>query len=179
MRIERVMAKPSPATFTMAPVRRLLNRVVGTGEGWVDPAAGWHSPAEHTNDLNPLAPATSHEDALAFLARFKDRSVKGVLLDPPYSPRQMKECYENVGRAMLKEDGLSSFWAGLKNEAARIIEPGGRAITFGWNSVGLGRSRKFVLEEVHLFPTGGMHNDTIATVERRANGSLGAFHGGA
>jgi hypothetical protein len=89
-----------------------------------------------------------------------------------YSPRQMKEVYSSIGLEMTKENGQSSWWAGLKDHAARVIRPGGRAVVFGWNSLGLSPSRGFVLEEVHLFPAGGMHNDTIATVEYRANGAL-------
>lgn len=34
---------------------------------WVDPFAGWHSPAELTNDLNPEAPTTFHMEALDLL----------------------------------------------------------------------------------------------------------------
>lgn len=172
MRLERVMVAPNNATFLIPQIRRVLDRVVGDGKGWADPTAGWNSPAEFTNDLNPEAPTTAHGEGTAFLKSFQDRSLNGVLLDPPYSLRQVKDCYAGFGRGVLKTEG-QRFWADLKDEAARIIKPGGRCLTFGWNSVGLGKSRGYHVEEVHLFPSGGMHNDTILVVDRRANGAIG------
>lgn len=53
----------------------------------------------------------------------------------------------------------------LKNESARILKTRGIAICFGWNSMGLGKNRKFMMEEVLLVPHGGSKNDTIVTVE--------------
>jgi hypothetical protein len=57
MIISRYQAPPNRWTFTIAPIRALVARYVGSGQGWVDPFAGMHSPAELTNDLNPRLPA--------------------------------------------------------------------------------------------------------------------------
>ena len=57
------------------------------------------------------------------------------------------------------------YWAEVKNEMARIIKPGGKAICFGWNSMGLGKNREFEMKEILLIPHGGSKNDTICTVE--------------
>lgn len=170
MRLERTMVRPNGATFAVPQIRRVLDRL-GVGQGWVDPTAGWNSPAEHTNDLNPEAPTKHHGEATAFLATFEARSVPGVLLDPPYSLRQVKDCYAGFGRKVLKTEG-QTFYSNLKDGAARIIRPGGLCISLGWNSIGLGKSRGFEVEEVHLFPSGGVHHDTILTVDRRVDGSL-------
>lgn len=129
MRLERIMVRPNPLTFAIPQVRKVLDRVVGDGKGWADPCAGVHgnSPAEFTNDLNPAAKTTHHGEGTAFLRGFQDASLDGVLLDPPYSLRQVKDCYEGFGRKVLKTEG-QRFYADLKDEAARVIRPGGRCL---------------------------------------------------
>jgi len=105
------------------------------------------------------------EDALLCLSRHEDCSVCGVLFDPPYSPRQLKECYDSLG--MCLHDTKSSVWASWKNEVARVIKPNGLCISFGWQSQGLGKNRGFKIVEIMLVAHGGNHNDTIITVERK------------
>ena len=98
---------------------------------------------------------------------FPDNHFDGVLFDPPYSPRQVKECYDSIGLALSQKDTQQTFWAACKDEIARITKPDGKVICFGWNSQGIGRSRGFVLQEVLLVPHGGNKNDTIVTVETK------------
>lgn len=95
MRMERIWAMPNKWTFAIKPIDRLLREEMGKGV-WVDPFAGVKSPATITNDLNPERPTNYHMDALAFLKTFADNSVDGVLYDPPYSQRQVKECYDGI-----------------------------------------------------------------------------------
>jgi len=156
---------PNKWTFTIKPICSLLTQEMASGL-WIDPFAGEHSPATITNDLNPNRPAMYHMDALAFLKMFDDCSIDGVLYDPPYSPRQVKECYEDIGR--VNWDGRTTFWSNSKNEIARIVKPGGKVICFGWNSMGCGMSRGFALKRVLLVPHGGTRNDTICTVETKS-----------
>lgn len=111
MRVDRIWAMPNKWTFTIKPIAELLKEEINDGL-WIDPFAGEHSPASITNDLNPDRPTTHHMDALAFLKTFDDNSVDGVLYDPPYSPRQVKECYDNIGG--LKWDGKTNFWSDTK-----------------------------------------------------------------
>lgn len=94
--IERVWAMPNKWTFSIKPIKQLIGEEM-TGGLWIDPFAGECSPASITNDLNPERPTTYHMDALEFLKTFDDNSVDGVLYDPPYSPRQVKECYDGIG----------------------------------------------------------------------------------
>ena len=101
------------------------------------------------------------------MKNFDSNSVDGVLFDPPYSPRQIKECYNGVGLKCSMEDTQGSFWGKIKNEIARVLKPKGIVICFGWNSNGCGKTRGFELEELLLVPHGGNHNDTIVTVERK------------
>lgn len=87
-----------------------------------------------------------------------------MLYDPPYSQRQVKECYDGI-QGGLKWDGRTTFWSETKNEAARILRPGGKVICFGWTSMGLGAKRGFTMQRILLVPHGGTRNDTICTVE--------------
>ena len=104
-------------------------------------------------------------DALDFLRMFEDESVDGVLYDPPYSNRQVSEVYKGVGLPVTNETTQSTFWSRQKKEIARILKPGGKVISFGWNSGGVGKKRNFEILRVLLVPHGGHHNDTIVTVE--------------
>lgn len=160
--IKRIWAMPNKWTFKIKPISDLLGEEVRSGV-WVDPFAGEHSPASITNDINPDRPTTYHMDALDFLRGIPSASADGVLYDPPYSPRQVKECYDGIGG--LSWDGRMSFWSDTKNEVARILKPGGKAICFGWNSMGLGKKRGFKMTKILLVPHGGSRNDTICTVE--------------
>lgn len=166
MIIERKWAMPNKWTFTIKPIKELLQEEVTNDELWVDPFAGENSPASITNDLNNVRPTTYHMNALDFLKMFDDNSVDGVLYDPPYSPRQVKECYDGFGED-VRWDGRITFWSETKNEISRIIRPGGKVICFGWNSMGCGKSRGFEMKKVLLVPHGGTRNDTICTVETK------------
>lgn len=166
MEINRIWAMPNKWTFTIKPIRELLERYVGNGTGWIDPFAGENSPAEVQNDLSGKVEYCM--DALEFLKKRTSKTSKGILFDPPYSITQAKQCYEGRGMELLEIKPTSmKYWAECKNEMARIIKPEGLAICCGWNSMGLGINRKFRIEEILLVPHGGSKNDTIVTVERR------------
>ena len=170
-RIRREWAMPNKWTFTIEPIRKLICKYVGDGKGWIDPFAGENSPAEIRNDLNPNRPAEYHLEAKEF-AKIIDGTFKGVLFDPPYSNRQIKECYEGIGLTVHQSDTQSSFYGDVKNFLAPKIEVGGIAISFGWNSSGFGLKRGFRIVEILLVAHGGAKNDTICTVEMKTQGSL-------
>ena len=155
---------PSRYTFKIKPISALLNEEVGDGL-WVDPFAGYNSPAKITNDLNPDVPTDYHLDALDFLKMFDNESVDGVLYDPPYSLRQVVECYKGVGREVTQETTQSSWRSRHLDEIKRILKPNGKVICFGWNSNGVGKTRGMEMKRILLVPHGGSKNDTIVTVE--------------
>ena len=96
-----------------------------------------------------------------------DKSVDMVLYDPPYSPRQVSECYKNLGKTVNMQTTQASYWSNHKKEIGRIVKTGGIVITCGWNSGGIGEKYGFKIIEVLLVPHGGWHNDTIVTVEKK------------
>ena len=115
MIIERKWAMPNKWTFLIKPIKELVENTMREGDKWIDPFAGMNSPATITNDLNPEMPTTCHMDALVFLKSFDDESVDGILYDPPYSARQVRECYNGISGG-IKWDGRKNFWSDTKNE---------------------------------------------------------------
>jgi hypothetical protein len=158
---------PSSNTFTIPPIAALLRDEVGIGV-WIDPFANASKIATITNDMSPAFDTDYHMDALDFLRMFHAESVDGVLYDPPYSPRQVKECYGGVGVEVTAEETKMSFWSKHKDEIARVLRLGGKAICFGWSSQGIGMERGFRMDKILLVPHGGLHNDTIVTVETKS-----------
>lgn len=145
---------PSLWTFTIRPIKTLLSEeIVGLV---CDPFAGRNSPADVTNDLTEKA--GTNMDALDFLRTLPDNHFDTVLYDPPYSITQARK-YGAKKYASMK------YWADCKTECARILKDGGKAICFGWTTMGLGKSRGFDMQRILLVPHGGSKNDTIVTVE--------------
>ena len=106
-------------------------------------------------------------DALEFLQTFNDESVDCVLFDPPYSPRQVSECYTRLGRTVDMKTTQASFWSNIKNEIARVTSKHGKVITCAWNSCGVGKELGFRQVEILLVAHGGWHNDTLVVVEEK------------
>ena len=163
----RAWCMPSADTFTMAPARDFCSRWLHGAAVVIDPFARNSRLGTIRNDLNPVTEAEHHLPAVEFL-RGLDVLADAVIFDPPYSPRQISECYAAAGLSATMVDTQS---AGMKSEArnllAALIRPGGVALSFGWNSVGFGAGRGFELVEVLLLCHGGDHNDTICIAERR------------
>ena len=170
IKFNRVWSMPNKNTFSIKPIKELLSRYVDKEDKlWIDPFANSSKVASVTNDLDELFDTDYHLDVLDFMKLFKNDSVNGVLIDSPYSPRQLSECYKKLNLSVTMETTQSSFWSKIKDEVARVVKSGGLAITFGWNSNGIGKTRGFEIIEILLVAHGGNHNDTIVTVEKKLN----------
>jgi hypothetical protein len=172
--IHRIWAMPNAATFTIKPIKELIARYVPEGGyEWFDPFAGWNSPAQCTNDSNPDAPTAYHLDCVEFLQGLirglnmdaNPTRLKGVLLDPPYTAHQTVQMYHGYGLDPKGEKRKTMSI--VKDLSAELIQLGGYALNFGYNTNGMGINRGFVMVEILLVPHGGSHNDTIVTVERK------------
>lgn len=156
---------PNSNTFDIKPINNLINKYA---QGVIiDPFANKNKIASITNDINPEFDTDYHMDALDFLKMFNDNSVDMVLYDPPYSPRQVAECYHNVGKSVNMHTTQASYWGDQKKEISRIVKPKGIVITCSWNSGGIGKKYGFEIQEILLVPHGGWHNDTICVVEQK------------
>jgi len=168
---------PSKWTFTIKPIKKLVDIYVGDGKGWIDPFAGMNSPAEITNDLNPEMPAKYHLEALEFVQMLNGNSYKGCIFDPPYSLTQVSRSYNDLGISYSKQNKLdpTASFPNVKNEVSKKILTGGYIINCGWNSNGFGKKRGFEIVEILLVAHGGGHNDTIVTVEQKVNYTLDSY----
>jgi len=166
LKIRRIWAMPNRETFKIKPIKELLGRYVNQ-VFWLDPFAGNNSPAGNKNDIDPQVNVVSHKDGLKYLKSIPSNSHDGCLFDPPYSPRQLSECYKKHGLSVNMKTTQASYWSNCKKEITRILKNGGYCISFGWNSMGIGKKRGFEIIEILLVPHGGQHNDTICIVETK------------
>ena len=173
MKIERVFANANKETFKIKPINEFILKYVGNGKGWIDPFAGNNSPCEYTNDLNPNTKAKQHMFAQEFIKQFNGVELNGCILDPPYSPRQMKECYNIVGhKPSMRDTQNVSLYMDIKNGIAHKIKAGGYVITCGWNSYGWGKRFGFTPIELLIVCHSSAHNDTMVLVERKMDCKL-------
>ena len=103
-------------------------------------------------------------DALQFLRKLKSSSENKIVFDPPYSQRQLKEMYKDIG---FSYDMNNSYWSNCKDEISRITRKNGKVLSFAWNSNGIGKNRGFEIKKIWLIAHGSSHNDTIITLEEK------------
>jgi hypothetical protein len=170
MIFSRHWAMPSHDTFSVKPIGDFVRRYLAASKVSVDPFARDLRWATWTNDLNPATRAQFHDDAEVFLRRLPELGVVADLLifDPPYSPRQISECYKSVGLEVgMKETQSALLYKRVRDAAVPILSPDAVVLSFGWNSVGMGKGRGFEIVEIMLCCHGGAHNDTVCVAERR------------
>ena len=166
MKIGRTWAMPNPNTFACRPIG-------GFVVDWIrcisaDPFARNTGLATYTNDLNPDTNADYHMDAADFLLMLGERGVRldCCLFDPPYSPRQISECYQSIGRKVTGKDTQNAaLYKRVRDAIDPLMVPGGVVLSFGWNSGGMGKTRNYKIEEILMVAHGGAHNDTICMAE--------------
>jgi len=154
---------PSRWTFQIEPVQKFLHRHLRGCGIIVDPFSGESTVGTHRNDL-----ARGGQDAGDFCERLLEQGVAAdaVIFDPPYSPRQIAECYKEIGRKATSEDTQSAVLYGrVKKPLAMLLKPGGVALSFGWQSHGFGVG--WETTEILLVQHGGAHNDTICVAQRK------------
>lgn len=131
----------------------------------VDPFANSSKYGTITNDLNTEFDTDYHMDALQFLQMLPSDSADVVLYDPPYSPRQVSECYKGFGIEVTMETTQASWRARHLDQIARITKAGGYVLSFGWNTNGVGKKRGFQQIEILIVSHGGSKNDTLCVAE--------------
>ena len=112
---------------------------------------------EYRVDLSPEYKPDSIMDAYDFVLHCTAK-YNTIILDPPYNLRKAREKYEGKY--------IGSFTK-IKNELSKLLEPGGRTITLGYDTVGMSKSRGFKKIAVCVICYGGDHNDTLCVVEEK------------
>lgn len=171
MTFDRVFSMPNSHTFKMPPVKEILDWYCKDGLLVIDPFSRDSRYAGlYSNELNPKFGAPYQLDAIKFLDVILTLTIKFdiALLDPPYSPRQISECYQQIGRPVTTEDTQNArLYKECKDRLSIVLKENEIAICFGWNSMGFGLKRGFTMEHVRLISHGAAHNDTIVTIERK------------
>lgn len=170
MKTTRIFSFPSADTFDIPPIGEFVRRYLRASKISIDPFARNKRWATYTNDLAPSTAAEYHMDSAEFLEMLVAQQVQAdlVLFDPPYSPRQIKECYDGIGIKMKQEDGWrTNGWKRERKAINSLMAIGGYVLSFGWHSNGIGKYYGFSLEEMLIVNHGWGHNDTICTVERK------------
>lgn len=164
MIMSRAWAMPSADTFDVEPIGLLVRRYLHGVS--VDPFARNKRWATHTNDLNPNTEAEHHMDACSFMETLARDGVVAdtIILDPPYSPRQVTEYYADAGIKANAIDTSANFGTRIRASARLLCARGTTVMTFGWNSCGMGKGFDGI--ELLLVAHGGSHNDTICFVEK-------------
>lgn len=161
---------PSHNTFDIPPIGAFVKSYLYKSNVSVDPFARNKRWATYTNDLNPETAAEYHMEALEFLGMLKAQNVTAdlVIFDPPYSARQVAECYSAVGRKTTMQDTQGKSWTDWKAAINKICTQDAVVLSFGWNTNGMGLKHGFEIEDILIVAHGGVHNDTICTVERKS-----------
>jgi len=170
MKFARTWAMPNSKTFDIKPIALFVQSYLKDSKVSVDPFSGNKRLATYTNDLNPNTIAEEHTDALSFLNALADKGVKAdlIILDPPYSARQISECYSSFGlKTSMQDTQIGHMFKQVRDAANRIASDNAVVLSFGWNTVGMGINRGYAQIEIMLCAHGGAHNDTICLAERK------------
>ena len=172
---KRFWDMPNKNTFDIPSIFGFIKKYLLDSVVSIDPFARNKRWATYTNDLNPQTSAESHMECLEFLQMLKSRGIKAdlVLFDPPYSLEQCKRSYESVGRKVtMRDTQIWGRWTEAKDTINDLLEENGIVLSFGWNSIGMGKNRGFEIIDLILVCHGGAHNDTICLAERKIQGTL-------
>jgi len=181
IKFSRVWAMPNSNTFEVPPIADFVKRYLRESKVSIDPFARNNGWATYTNDLNPNTSAQYHMEAGDFLNYLATLGVEADLfvLDPPYSARQLKECYDDIGRKMLTTDAMTgAIRKNWRNAALKVLTKDAVALNFGWSTVGFGKKNGFEIEEIMLVCHGSDHCDTICAAERRITRQDSMFDSG-
>lgn len=72
-----------------------------------------------------------------------------------------------VSRSAWKKPRAGTFTGASGTPWMRVMQPGGIVLSFGWQSVGMGKGRGYETIEIALINHGGAHNDTVCMAERK------------
>lgn len=157
---------PNKWTFKIPAIRQLVEKYALDGKAWADPFAGKSEFSEYRNDLNPENNQPSQCEATAFLHDVPI-CLDGVVFDPPYSLTQVSRSYKGMGLKFEGKENPTGGFPKVRDKIAEIVKKGGYVLSFGWNTVGMGKKRGFEIIEIMIVSHGGNRNDTLCTVERK------------
>jgi hypothetical protein len=154
---------PSRWTFEIPPIAAFIHRHINGANVIVDPFAGNSVIGTHRNDLG-----RGGIGAVEWCEKLLTDGVVAdvILFGPPYSPRQISECYKSIGlKATMTDTQSGALYKHARHALAKLLKPDGIALHFGWQSSGFGKAWETL--EILLVQHGGAHNDTICVAQRK------------
>jgi len=115
---------------------------------------------EFRNDIDINCPANTHLDAYELVLKFikENKKFDTIILDPPWNYRKAREKYEGRWIGKLTK---------VKNLLSQILNNKGRVIYWGYDTVGMSKSRGFKKIAICLVCQNGDHNDFMDLVEEK------------
>ena len=162
----RIWAMPNAETFSVKPIGEFVRRHLEGRRAVLDPFARNTRFGTCTNDISTDTTAQFHMKAVDFLDMLvsEGRKFDAILFDPPYSPRQISECYQKQGLKVAQTDTqLSAMTKQCRLRFSRLAVHGCVCLTFGWQTVSVGPHWR--MAEILIVPHGGAHNDTLCTAQ--------------
>ena len=166
MIINRIWSMPNKNTFSIKPIKDLIQKYNTDGLLSIDPFANDSKLAKITNDLDKSFNTNYHVDALEFLNLFEDNTIDLILNDPPYNLYQLNQCYK-IYKESAHFDENEVYWINIFKTYQKKLKKNGKIITFSWNSSGVNIMNNLEIEEILIVPHGGIHYDTICVVEKK------------
>lgn len=167
--INREWAMPSHNTLSIKPIYKLVARYLKKSKLSADPFARDCQECDLTNDLNRETKAQFNLMADKFLEKvMSENRVDLVIFDPPYSLRQVKECYDSYGTGFTHRDSQNAVrWTIERDIISKYQKIGDIVISFGWTTACMGKKRGYNILEILICSHGPAHNDTLITVEKK------------
>lgn len=175
MKFDRKFCIPSKKTFSMKPVKMLLDELLAGLPVIVDPFSKGSKVGTLTNDINQEVESDYHLDAADFAHELWRTGVKAdaIVFDPPYSLEQAKRSYNLSGLHFSQKHAQTvNRWNECKNALSEITKPGAPVISFGYTSSGFGGRRGYEIEHILLLNHGPGHYDTIVTLRGRSKWTI-------
>lgn len=165
IKITRKWAMPNAKTFEIKPIKQLIYKWIKPHHIILNPFSN-DSGIGICNDLNPKFNTDYNLDFMDFFKLFNPGTINVILLDPPYSPTQIKQCYDGIGIKGSKIQGgfYSRSWEEILRLQPELV------IQFGWHTNG--RKKYYDLVDFLDVPHGSQHNDTLVSVWRNKYGPV-------
>jgi len=194
MKMTHTITNISSEPFSNPHIRKIIDRVLNDvmydtcGNALViDPFAREsftrNLPSCITNDLNTEFNTDYNLEFKEFAQALQGRFISCahppidlVLFDPPYSLRQLKDCYNGIGKD-LDLWQTHNMWKEGKDILASMMRPGSYAISLGWTTSGFGKNRGFEKREVHVFEQAAREDrySLLLTVEQKVQHTLNDY----
>jgi hypothetical protein len=166
MIINRLWSMPNKNTFSIKPIKNLIEKYNSSDFLSIDPFANNSKIAKITNDLDTTYNTDYNLDALDFLNLFENNSIDFILNDPPYNFYQLNQCYKIFNDSNHLNNN-EAYWLKLFDLYQKKLKINGKIITFSWNSSGVNIFNNLEIEEILIVPHGGIHYDTVCVVENK------------